>query len=88
MKELENEVDLLKMQLEDAGKQGQQTKSQSSNAAKFGQNIKKDLNQDEQRQLQIEIQQLDQIVKGYQDENIKAVSKQKDLESTLNQLKK
>ena len=55
MKELENEVDLLKMQLEDAGKQGQQTKSQSSNAAKFGQNIKKDLNQDEQRQLQIEI---------------------------------
>ena len=31
----------------------------------------------------MEVQQLDQIVKGYQEENIKAIEKQRDLESKL-----
>ena len=68
MKELQNEVDFLKMQLEEAQKSGggqqlaTQSMSTSNNASRT---MKKDLNQDEQRQLQLEVQQLDQIVKGY-----------------------
>ena len=34
----------------------------------------------------MEVQQLDQIVKGYQDENIKSMEKQRDLENKLKQL--
>ena len=34
----------------------------------------------------MEVQQLDQIVKGYQDENIKSMEKQRDLENKLKQV--
>lgn len=46
-------------------------------------NIKKQLSQDEQMQLQREMVQLDLIVKGYMDENQKAMRKQKSLEEQV-----
>lgn len=49
LKELENEIDFLKIQLEDAGKQDGIGKFDSMGQNKFGKNIKKELSQDEQR---------------------------------------
>lgn len=46
-------------------------------------NIKKQLSQDEQMQLQREILQLDLIVKGYMDENQKSMRKQRSLEEQV-----
>lgn len=68
-KELENEIEFLKVQLEDA-KSGGGTQSAQFNTGNMDlRNIKKQLSQDEQVQLQREIVQLDLIVKGYMDEN-------------------
>lgn len=46
-------------------------------------NIKKQLSQDEQMQLQRELAQLDMIVKGYMEENQKAMRKLHDVEAQL-----
>lgn len=55
IKELENEIDFLKLQLEDAANNGANITLDKTNPNKFGRNIKKELNLDEQRQLQVEI---------------------------------
>ena len=46
-------------------------------------NIKNQLTSDEQIQLQREIMQLDMIVKGYMDENAKAMKRLRDVEVKL-----
>lgn len=68
-KELENEVEFLKVQLEDAKSSGGTQSVQFNTGNMDLRNIKKQLSQDEQVQLQREIVQLDLIVKGYMDEN-------------------
>lgn len=46
-------------------------------------NFKKNLSPDEQVQIQRELSQLDMIVKGYMDENAKAMKKVRDLEAKV-----
>ena len=85
LRELENELELTKVQLREAenGGGGPSLAGASNAASVAGQdlrNVKKQLSSEEQMQLQRELQQLDLIVKGYMDENQKAMRKLRDLE--------
>lgn len=86
MRELENEIGILKAQLSDA------KITTTTNTADMGPEkdlrVKKNLSQDEQVQLQRELQQLDLIVKGYMDENAKSMKKQRTLEERVKDLSK
>jgi len=86
LRELENEVGFLKMQLDEAQKNGGQVAAQALSAAKGGHAFKKELSPEEQRQLQREVQQLDSILKGYQEENVKAMDRQRDLDHQIKEL--
>jgi hypothetical protein len=75
---LENEVELLKMQLKQSG--GEQSVDNKNIDLR---DFKKQLSPDEQVQLQRELQQLDIIIKGYMDENAKAMRKVRDVEHRI-----
>ena len=85
MREMENEIQLLKAQLEEMKTSGGQS-TISTGPGNQDLRVKKNLTQDEQIQLQRELQQLDLIVKGYMDENQKSMRKQRTLEEQLKQL--
>ena len=87
LKELENEVEMLKLELEEARKVG----GGGSGADKAGaraelRSFRKDLSPEEQIQMQRELAQLDKILGGYQEENAKSVKVQRELEQKLKQL--
>ncbi|CDW77663.1 UNKNOWN [Stylonychia lemnae] len=75
VKELQEEIDMLKHQLSSS----YQVQQENINLR----NIKNDLSKEDQVKLQRELQQLELMVKGYQDENEKALVKIKQLEKDL-----
>ena len=73
-KELENEVEMLRLELEEARKTGGAGNIADKAAANAElRSFRKDLSGDEQIQLQRELVQLDKILQGYQEENMKSV---------------
>ena len=74
MRELENEIEMLKNQAS-SGNSGPQIAAPSQTRDVDLRDIKNDLSKDEQVRVQKELAQLDLIVKGYMDENQKAMKR-------------
>lgn len=81
IKELENEVETLKMELNQGTNNVKSSTALRQDRPDVDvRNIKKDLTSDEQIQIQKELAQMDKILKGYMDENSKAVARTRELE--------
>lgn len=80
VRELENEVEILRSQVKELG--GNSAGKLDNKNMDF-KDFKKQLSQDEQVQLQRELGQLDMIIKGYMDENAKAMKKVNELEQRI-----
>ena len=83
MRELENEVEMLKNQANSGNSGPKMSAAPSQNRDADLRDIKNDLSKDEQIKIQKELAQLDMIVKGYMDENQKAMKKLNEAQDRL-----
>ena len=79
IKELEDELEIVRFELSTQNTQQYKMQQENINLK----NIKNELSKEDQVKLQRELQQLELMIKGYQEENEKAVTKQKQLEREL-----
>ena len=86
LKELSNECEMLKVQLEDAQRNGGQSTMAAGARNMDLRNVKKQLTPEEQLQLQREISQLDLMLKGYENENQKLMKRNRTVEDELKHL--
>jgi len=77
---------MLKVQLEDAQRNGGQSTMAAGARNMDIRNVKKQLTPDEQLQLQREINQLDLMLKGYETENQKLMKRNRIVEEQLKDL--
>lgn len=85
IRELENEVEILKDQVKKSNIQGSVSQSIPQGNLDL-RNIKKSLSPDEQVQLQREILQLDLMLKGYEGENQKLMNSRRTLDDQIKDL--